>query len=127
MLIAGDDDQSLYGFRDSPYRYCVIDTQRMMRTTKSFTLPYCFRCPEVVVTAVNDILNYVKAERLLPGRIDKEYKYAASKKKDAISSRFPNIVHVKRRENAICSYIENELKKLCSSRERRLHRPCYLS
>lgn len=110
VLLAGDDDQSLYAFRDSSHTY--LRDRYSDGEYEAFTLPYCYRCPEVVVDAVNDILDYAKGEGLLGDRIDKAYKYAASEKKDDISKRFPNIVHVTRNENAICTFIENELKKI---------------
>ena len=109
--MAGDDDQSLYGFRDSTHKY-LRDRFAAAGDYESFTLPYCFRCPEVVVDAVNDILSFAKSKGLVDERIDKAYKYAANEKKDAVSSRFPDVVHVTRNENAICGFIEGELKKI---------------
>jgi hypothetical protein len=111
ILVAGDDDQSLYGFRDSTHKF-LRDRFADGGDYESFTLPYCFRCPEVVVDSVNDILDFAKSKGLLDERVEKDYKYAANEKKDAISTRFPSVVHVTRNENAICSYIESELKKI---------------
>jgi hypothetical protein len=79
---------------------------------ESFTLPYCFRCPEVVVTAVNDVIKFASERGLLDGHVDKQYKYAASRKKDAISTKFEHIVHEQCNETAICAFIERELRKI---------------
>jgi len=58
-----------------------------------FKLPFCMRCPKVVVDAVNDVLT--KAEELdrLEGRIEKPYKHFPPAK-GADSEKYPKIAHV---------------------------------
>jgi superfamily I DNA/RNA helicase len=111
VIIAGDDDQALYGFRNSTYEHL---REKFIRGDEfeSFSLPYCFRCPRVVVQAVNDVIEYGKSQGVLNDRIDKTYEYFESAEKDAISQRFPSVVHVELRENAICAFIVAELTKI---------------
>ena len=117
LLVAGDDDQSLYGFRDSMYRHIRNRHSTNDEEFESFNLPYCFRCPKVIVDAVNDVLDFAKAQGLLTERIDKPFKYIRSEKKDNISIRFPDIIHSERQENAICTFIEKELEKIVKAED----------
>jgi superfamily I DNA/RNA helicase len=92
ILIAGDDDQALY----SQLRHASWDHIRLLSKGgeyKVFTLPFCMRCPKVVVDAVNDVL--AKAEQLdrLEGRIEKPFRHFPPAK-GADSSKYPKIVHV---------------------------------
>ena len=92
IVIAGDDDQALYSqLRDANWDYI-----RLLNNSgeyEVFKLPYCMRCPKVVVDAVNDVLT--KAEELdrLEGRIEKPYKHFPPAK-GADSAKYPKIVHV---------------------------------
>lgn len=92
IVIAGDDDQALY----SKLRDASWDHIRLLNKTgeyEVFELPYCMRCPEVVVDAVNDV--FYKAEELknLEGRIKKPYKYFPPVKASD-SANYPKIDHV---------------------------------
>ena len=92
ILIAGDDDQALY----SQLRGASWEHIRLLSKAgeyEVFMLPFCMRCPRVVVDAVNDVL--VKAENLnkLEGRIDKPYKHFPPAK-EADSTKYPKIAHV---------------------------------
>jgi len=101
IVIAGDDDQALYSqLRDSSWDYI-----RMLYNNKEFDvfeLPFCLRCPEVVVGAVNDIITRAQKLGMLQGRIPKPYKYFPPVKGED-SSRYPAISLVKtsvQRQNA---------------------------
>ena len=92
ILIAGDDDQALY----SQLRDASWDHIRLLSKAgeyEVFNLPFCLRCPEVVVDAVDDVLT--KAEELgrLEGRIDKPFKHFPPAK-GADSEKYPLIAHV---------------------------------
>lgn len=72
VVIAGDDDQALYGkLRDA--------SEEHIRTLYSRTdylqrnLPFCMRCPSVVVNATNDIITEANNRGLLGARIQKPY------------------------------------------------------
>jgi len=92
ILIAGDDDQALYSqLRDASWEHIRLLSRA--GEYEVFMLPFCMRCPRVVVDAVNDVL--VKAEDLnkLEGRIDKPYKHFPPAK-GADSTKYPKIAHV---------------------------------
>ena len=89
ILIAGDDDQALY----SQLRSSTWDHIRQLPRDgefEVFELPYCLRCPEVVVNAVNDVVGRAKTLKRLDGRIEKPYKYFPPVK-EADSRRYPEI------------------------------------
>jgi len=92
IMIAGDDDQALYSqLRDASWDYI-----RLLRTAgeyKVFDLPFCMRCPKVVVDAVNDVITKARELDRLEGRIDKPYKHFPPAK-GADSEKYPQIVNV---------------------------------
>lgn len=114
LLIVGDDDQSLYSFK-----YADPDEIRLRFTSQDydvFKLPFCFRCPKVIVDSVNSVIS--KAERLgfLNNRIKKEFKYFHSKEKDEISDNNPKIL-IKRPvyDNQLAYQIDKEIESISKS------------
>lgn len=101
ILIAGDDDQALYSqLRDASWDHIRLLSKA--REYEVFKLPFCMRCPKVVVDAVSDVLT--KAEKLdrLKGRIEKPYKHFPPVK-GADSAKYPKIAHAEmsvQRQNA---------------------------
>jgi superfamily I DNA/RNA helicase len=101
IVIAGDDDQALY----SQLRSASWDHIRSHHTNgeyEVFELPFCMRCPEVIVGAVNDIILYARDAGKLKSRIEKAYRYYAPVKAED-SRRYPRIDLVEtsvQRENA---------------------------
>jgi superfamily I DNA/RNA helicase len=101
MVLAGDDDQALY----SQLRHTSWDHIRSLYrggTFEVFELPFCMRCPKVVVDAVNDVIARAQKLKKLEGRIHKPYKhFAPVKGKD--SDKYPTLALVLtsvQRENA---------------------------
>jgi superfamily I DNA/RNA helicase len=89
IVIAGDDDQALY----SQLRGATWDHIRGHYKGghyEFFALPFCMRCPEVVVGAVNDVIAKALKIKKLQGRIDKPYRYYEPVKGDD-SRRYPKI------------------------------------
>jgi ATP-dependent DNA helicase UvrD/PcrA len=92
IVIAGDDDQALY----SQLRDASWDHIRLLNDAGDFEihkLPFCMRCPKVVVDAVNDII--IKANELdrLTGRIEKPFKhFLPAKGSDSV--KYPSIDEV---------------------------------
>jgi superfamily I DNA/RNA helicase len=74
IVIAGDDDQALY----SQLRAASWDHIRAHHRGGHydiFELPFCMRCPEVIVGAVSDIVETATKVKKLDGRISKPYRY----------------------------------------------------
>lgn len=74
VVIAGDDDQALYSqLRGASWDY--IRAHHQAGEYEVFELPFCMRCPEVIVGAINDVIARARATRNLGGRIDKPFRY----------------------------------------------------
>lgn len=90
VLIAGDDDQALYTFKNASSRY--IRELHADEEYENFELPYCSRCPQVVVDAVNDVIAAGKANSNLDGRIDKPFECYLPDKQ-SVSEAHPRIIY----------------------------------
>jgi superfamily I DNA/RNA helicase len=74
IVIAGDDDQALYSqLRGASWDH--IRAHYESGNYKIFELPFCMRCPEVIVEAVNDVILKARNGQKLRGRIEKPYRY----------------------------------------------------
>lgn len=90
ILVVGDDDQALYGFRHASAVY--IRDLAADPDYERFELPFCSRCTSVLVDAVHTVIKRAKGQGNLAGRIDKQYEcYLPDKAPD--SERYPKIVH----------------------------------
>jgi superfamily I DNA/RNA helicase len=92
ILIAGDDDQALY----SQLRDASWDHIRLLSKAgeyEVFKLPFCMRCPKVVVDAVNDVLAKANELDKLEERIEKPYEHFPPTK-GADSAKYPKIAHI---------------------------------
>ena len=89
VLLVGDDDQSLYSFKYAEPD--EIRTRHNSGSYESFQLPYCSRCPEVLVNAVNSLVEKAKKFGFLKGRLDKVFRYFHSEEKDKISTENPKL------------------------------------
>ncbi|RKZ30514.1 hypothetical protein DRQ36_05295 [bacterium] len=116
VLIVGDDDQALY----ENIRKSSPDFIRELNEDSSYEkhqLPFCSRCPEVIVGAVNDVIKCSVRLGYFKNRIEKDYHcYLPDKKED--SERFPQIedvyctVQTKEKCPYIPKYIEAEILKI---------------
>jgi superfamily I DNA/RNA helicase len=101
IVIAGDDDQALYSqLRSASWKH--IREHYLNGQYEIFELPFCMRCPEVIVGAVNDIIIKAREIEKLDGRIEKAYRYYEPVKGDD-SRRYPCIELVEttvQRDNA---------------------------
>lgn len=94
ILLAGDDDQALYEFlKNASAHHIRLRHGDEMPEYKTFNLPFCSRCPEIIVEATNDLIKIAKEKGLLKDRIEKPYIYFPNKDKDVISNQFPTISH----------------------------------
>ena len=115
ITIAGDDDQALYSqLRSASWDY--IRSQYHGGEYEVFDLPFCMRCTEVVVEAVNDVIRTARANANLDGRIEKPYRfYEPIKGED--SRQYPKIDLVQtsvQRGNAnyFGRYVEREIRAI---------------
>lgn len=92
VLIAGDDDQALYAFKNADARF--IRELAEGGEYERFPLPYCSRCTEVVVSAVNAVINAALENGNLVGRLDKDSECFVPEK-EADSAAHPLIIHAK--------------------------------
>jgi superfamily I DNA/RNA helicase len=90
VLIAGDDDQALYDFKNASSRY--IRELYADDIYENFDLPYCSRCTAVIVDAVNDVVAAAKANDNLEGRLDKPFECYLPDKQ-AESEGHPKIIY----------------------------------
>ena len=88
VLIAGDDDQAIYDFKNASPKY----VREKVNDYEKFELPYCSRCTQVIVDAVHDITTKAKTLNKLQNRVDKKYFcFLPDKEEDSI--KFPHIIH----------------------------------
>lgn len=90
VLIAGDDDQALYSFKNAEARF--IRELAEGDAYERFSLPYCSRCTDVVVSAVNNALKAAVANGNLEGRLEKDFQCFVPDKA-ADSAAHPTITH----------------------------------
>jgi len=92
IVVAGDDDQALYSqLRGASWEH--IRSLSHGEDYEIFPLPFCMRCPEVIVGAVNDVIASARNAGKLGGRIDKQYRYFEPLK-GGDSRRYPLISRV---------------------------------
>lgn len=90
VLLAGDDDQALYGFKNASAEYLRALVQRS--DFAKFQLPFCSRCTEIMVQAANHFVRKAQENGLLLDRIPKPFQcYLPDKYGD--SQTYPRIVH----------------------------------
>jgi len=92
ILIVGDDDQALYHFKNATPEY-LRKKAKDLKYAK-FSLPYCSRCPEVIVKITNHIIEQAKQAGKLDNRINKKFLcYTPDKSSD--SQKYPLLIHAK--------------------------------
>lgn len=72
MVVAGDDDQALYGDLRGASEEHIRSFYARADYLKC-NLPFCMRCPSVIVNAANDIITEAHKLGLLGGRIPRPY------------------------------------------------------
>lgn len=93
ILIAGDDDQALYGSTRAASPEYI---RRLARSGayETHELPYCSRCTQVVVGAARMVIARAVREGILIGRLEKPYQcYLPEKLED--SNRHPRILYAR--------------------------------
>lgn len=84
VLIVGDDDQALYGWRGASSRFIRNKFDKSNTDFESHTLKFCSRCTEVIVNAFHEIVENFTKKNMISDRISKEYiSYEPDKKEDS--------------------------------------------
>lgn len=114
VLIAGDDDQALYTFKHASAIY--IRELASDPGYERFELPFCSRCPEVIVEAVQRVIARARKQGNLVGRLERSYVCFLPDKK-ADSERHPKIIHADCSvENArapyVCRYVADQISQI---------------
>lgn len=109
VLLAGDDDQALYDFKNASPDH--IRQKYNNKEFTSFTLPYCSRCTNVIVEATNDIINSAVKAGNFSDRIEKEYKYFDDERKDNVCATHPNITYGQMFATKIPWFIDKCIRK----------------
>ena len=113
LLIVGDDDQALYSFKYADP--AEIRLRFNSSEHKSFELPYCSRCPEVIVKAANSLISEATIRGQLEGRIEKSYSYFCCIDKDEISDQNPKIIIQKPiYEKAVAYHIAHNIREIAA-------------
>jgi superfamily I DNA/RNA helicase len=115
VLLAGDDDQALYDFKNADSKHIRARHNGNHPGYEAFNLPFCSRCTRVVVDAANDIIKSAKANGLLIGRIAKPYRYFEDKEKDAISARHHTITYTQRFAPQFAWFIDAKLAEIAAA------------
>jgi len=115
MLIAGDDDQSLYYFKKASPGH-IRDRHGNDNRYESFNLPYCSRCTRVIVESVNDVINSAEQEGFLKERINKPYLYFEDERKNAECTRYQKLSHVQCFPKQIPYFINKAIEKIAEER-----------
>lgn len=89
ILIVGDDDQAVYDNRDASPAH--LRSKFRSGNYQPFELPFCSRCPDVIVNATNAFITHAQNKGFLKDRIQKPYEcFLELKGRD--SERFPRII-----------------------------------
>ena len=112
ILLAGDDDQALYDFKDASPEHIRLRHGNKDSLYAPFTLPYCSRCTRVIVEAANDVIKKAMENGQLKGRLDKAYRYFVDKTKDLESDQNPKLVYSNRFATQIPWFIEKQLGEI---------------
>ena len=112
VLIAGDDDQALYAFKDASPEHIRIRHDDRRHGYEAFSLPFCSRCTRVIVDAANDIIAGATKLNLLKGRITKAYTYFEEKEKNEVSSDNPTMAYSQLFPTQIPWFIEQRIGEI---------------
>lgn len=115
IIIAGDDDQALY----SQLRNASSEFIRSLKNSgeyEIFELPFCMRCPKVIIDAVNEVIAKASQINKLKGRIEKVFRYYPPIKGND-SFKYPKITLVEtstqsNKNNYMGKYIEQEIRSI---------------
>lgn len=114
VLLAGDDDQALYDFKSASPEHIRSRYGDKTHGYEPFSLPFCSRCPRVVVEAANDIIDGAIKNGSLQGRITKPYHYFEDEAKNVVSDEHPTISYGQVYATQIPWTIERQIIKIAA-------------
>lgn len=110
ILIVGDDDQAVYMGRHSSPTYL----RRLYNSGEYvfFELPYCCRCPKVIVEAVNAFTNNISEVDGMKDRINRKFEpYLKDKEND--NNNYPRIIKAQvTTVKTLSKYVLSEIQKI---------------
>jgi hypothetical protein len=110
ILIVGDDDQAIFEDRFASADY--LRERYESGEYETFELPFCSRCPEVIVNATNAIITKTQKLGGFSGRIPKRYEcYIPDKESD--SMRYPKIIAAQcTNAQTVAKYVKKAIEKI---------------
>jgi hypothetical protein len=122
IVIVGDDDQALYGFKGSSPSFIRKKYDSTNKDWESRTLRFCSRCTNIIIKYFHAIverfnLNNSEETDICKRRVEKEYIcYAPDKNKDSIDN--PKIHLIKNCPVGMIAYkIRSELEKIIANQK----------
>ena len=78
LLITGDDDQAIYGFRGATAGFLIEPQKTFHRTFTEFELAINYRCPPKILTVASDLIQHnehripkdPRAQKTIPGEVE---------------------------------------------------------
>ena len=110
ILVAGDDDQAIYGARSSSPEF--LREKYNSGEYEIFELQYCSRCTEVIVNSVNAFIATLIENDALEDRLDKSY-LPYTEGNEELNRLYPNIKIIAVPVIAtIAKYIDLQIRKI---------------
>lgn len=127
ILIVGDDDQAVYDLRNSSPNY--LREKYYSKGYQIYQLPFCTRCPRVIVEATNAFISGVNERGGFKSRIDRPFApYLDGKDYENLT--YPKIISASTTNIACLSkLVISEIKKIPEADIREAHEknyPCAL-
>ncbi len=115
ILIVGDDDQALYGFKSASTDHIRKRHNNEISEYEPFNLPFCRRFTRIIVDAVADIIKNAQDIGLLKDRIKKPFIYFDHKEKDKESEKYPTIGYTKIYDAQISLFIAQKIGEMAKN------------
>ena len=120
ILLAGDDDQAIYeDLKNASPEHIRQRFSNKDYGYSPFILPYCSRCPRVIVEGVKDIIDTAKKKGFLKNRINKTFEYFENESKNRISDENLKIIYCQKFNSQIPHYIQEQLKSIAIAKRRK--------
>lgn len=115
VLIVGDDDQAIYEFKDADPKHIRLKHSDKEPDYMPFDLPFCSRCTQVIVEAVNDIVDSANKAGLLKERVCKRYEYFPDEIKDIECTDNPAIIYSQQYAKRIPWFIGKQIIEIAQN------------